>query len=388
MGTWLVSIPAVQEATGVSHGVLGALLLLLGLGGVVGMQASGALSQRFGSRVVTIGFAAAFAAFVNLPLHATGTLSLGIALFVFGLANGAVDVAMNEQAVLIERLYRRPIMSAFHAFWSVGAAIGALAGSMIQRAQVDPAWTPVVATVITLIAIVLVGSRLVAPGSTEDAAREHTPSRPAEAPGMSSATRRRVIGFGALAFLLMLSEGVANDWSALHAVEHLDVPNATAGLAYAVFAVSMTVGRLVVDRVAGRYGPAFVVRYGAALAALGILVVMVSPAFLITAVGWCLFGLGLAGVVPQLFTAAGNISPSRQSIIMSRVVGAGYVGQLAGPAVVGAAAGLVGLNLAFILPLAFCVLAVAIAGIVTPRKDDAPDHPAQKHDSDTHAECA
>jgi hypothetical protein len=70
------------------------------------------------------------------------------------------------------------------------------------------------------------------------------------------------------------------------------------------------------------------------------------------------------------------------------VVGAGYVGQLAGPAVVGAAAGLVGLSLAFVLPLAFCVLAVAIAGIVTPRKDDAPDHSAPAPDADAHAECA
>lgn len=90
----------------------------------------------------------------------------------------------------------------------------------------------------------------------------------------------------------------------------------------------MTIGRLLVDRIAGRFGPAFVVRWGSALAALGILIVMVAPSFLLAATGWALFGLGLSGVVPQLFTAAGNISPARQSIIMSRVVGAGYVGQL------------------------------------------------------------
>ena len=174
-----------------------------------------------------------------------------------------------------------------------------------------------------------------------------------------------MIGFGVLAFLLMLAEGVANDWSALHAVEHLDQPPSAAALAYATFAVAMTVGRLTVDRIAGRFGPAFVVRYGSLAAAVGIGVVMISPVFGLTLVGWAVFGLGLAGVVPQLFTAAGNISSTNQSIILSRVVGAGYVGQLAGPALVGVVAGWVGLNLAFALPLIFCVVAVVVAPIVS-----------------------
>jgi MFS family permease len=92
---------------------------------------------------------------------------------------------------------------------------------------------------------------------------------------------------------------------------------------------------------------------------------MVSPAFWLTLAGWAIFGLGLSGVVPQLFTAAGNISRTRQSIILSRVVGAGYVGQLAGPALVGLLAGWIGLNLAFALPLVVCVVAIVVAPVVT-----------------------
>ena len=182
-----------------------------------------------------------------------------------------------------------------------------------------------------------------------------------------------MIGFGVLAFLLMLAEGVANDWSALHAVEHLNRPPSAAALAYATFAVAMTVGRLTVDRIAGRFGPAFVVRFGSLAAAIGIGVVMISPVFGLTLVGWAVFGLGLAGVVPQLFTAAGNISATQQSIVLSRVVGAGYVGQLAGPALVGVVAGWVGLNLAFALPLVFCVVAVVVAPIVSRPEDTDVD---------------
>lgn len=365
MAAWLVSIPAVQQRTGVSHATLGLLLLVLGAGGVIGMQVAGYAITRWGSKVVTGAALALYVVAVNLPVHTTGTVTLGVALLIFGLANGAVDVSMNDQAVIVERGYGRPIMSAFHAFWSVGGAVGALIGA----AALGLGYQVSAAVLIASVAAAIGGAicvRLLLPrepvGATEAVG---DPAAPSATTPANRSLRRRVIGFGVLAFLLMLAEGVANDWSALHAVEHLDQPPSAAALAYATFAVAMTVGRLTVDRIAGRFGPAFVVRYGSLAAAVGIGVVMISPVFPLTLVGWAVFGLGLAGVVPQLFTAAGNISSTNQSIILSRVVGAGYVGQLAGPALVGVVAGWVGLNLAFALPLIFCAVAVVVAPIVS-----------------------
>ncbi|HEY5785389.1 MAG TPA: MFS transporter [Microlunatus sp.] len=366
MAAWLVSIPAVQQRTGVSHATLGLLLLVLGAGGVIGMQIAGYAIARWGSKVITAAALALYVLAVNLPVHSTDTLTLGAALLVFGLANGAVDVSMNDQAVIVERGYGRPIMSAFHAFWSVGGAVGALIGAAALGLGYQVSVAVLIASAAAAIGGVVCG-RLLAP-------REPVPtSASVDDPGAAAVAsaadgrsiRRRVIGFGVLAFLLMLAEGVANDWSALHAVEHLDQPPSAAALAYATFAVAMTVGRLTVDRIAGRFGPAYVVRYGSLAAAVGIGVVMISPALPLTLVGWAVFGLGLAGVVPQLFTAAGNIGSTNQSIILSRVVGAGYVGQLAGPALVGVVAGWVGLNLAFALPLIVCVVAVVVAPIVS-----------------------
>ena len=129
MAAWLVSIPAVQQRTGVSHATLGLLLLVLGAGGVIGMQIAGYAIARWGSKIVTGAALALYVVAVNLPVHTTGTLTLGLALLIFGLANGAVDVSMNDQAVIVERGYGRPIMSAFHALWSVGGAVGALIGA-------------------------------------------------------------------------------------------------------------------------------------------------------------------------------------------------------------------------------------------------------------------
>ena len=373
LAAWLVNIPPVQERTGISHATLGILLLILGLGGVVGMQISGFVIARFGSRVVSLAALAVFVLAVNLPAHATGAVFLGVALFVFGLGNGSLDVAMNDQAVIVEREYGRPIMSAFHAFWSIGGAAGALFGAASQGFDLSLSTSVLAAAIVAAvvgvasIALMLPGAHAVTPAAEPDTTVEKATVRP------QAGIRGRVIAFGVLAFLLMMAEGVANDWAALHAVDHLGEPNARAALAYATFAVAMTVGRLTVDRIAHRFGPAFVVRYGSVAAAVGITAVMLSPAFPLTLVGWAVFGLGLAGVVPQLFTAAGNISSTGQSIILSRVVGAGYVGQLAGPALIGLLAGWVGLNLAFVLPLVVCVVAIVVAPVVTPRASPTGD---------------
>jgi MFS family permease len=151
----------------------------------------------------------------------------------------------------------------------------------------------------------------------------------------------------------------------LHAVERLHQPEAAASLAYGTFAVLMTVGRLTVDRVAHRFGPRFVVRFGSLTAAVGIGLVVISPVYPLTVLGWAIYGVGLAGIVPQLFTAAGNLPSVRPSVVLARVVGAGYVGMLAGPALIGAAASSFGLGNAFIIPLVFCLVGVALAGSVS-----------------------
>ena len=387
LAAWLVNIPPVQEKTQVSHATLGILLLILGLGGVVGMQISGFVINRLGSKIVSFAALAVFVLAVNLPVHATGAVTLGVALFVFGLGNGSLDVAMNDQAVIVEREYGRPIMSAFHAYWSIGGAVGALFGAAMQGLQLGLDASVLIAAVVTaIVGIAAIGRML--PRTSVVPSADITAADPADSVAATSSRRPqpgirgRVIAFGVLAFLLMMAEGVANDWAPLHAVDHLQQPNATAALAYATFAVAMTVGRLTVDRIAYRFGPAFVVRYGSTAAAVGIAVVMISPAFALTLVGWAIFGIGLAGVVPQLFTAAGNISSTGQSIILSRVVGAGYVGQLAGPALIGILAGWVGLNLAFVLPLLVCVIAIVVAPVVTPRRTpvDVEDADQQSND--------
>ena len=173
--------------------------------------------------------------------------------------------------------------------------------------------------------------------------------------------------------MIMLCEGAANDWSALHLKDVLGAPASTAAFAYGTFAAAMTIGRLLADRVSARFGAMAILRYGAAIAAVGITIAAVSPWIWSAFAGWALFGLGLSGCVPQLFSAAGHADPAAAGTNVSRVAGLGYVGMLAGPAVIGWMTHVVALNHAFLLLTVMCGIAAATAGVLRPAADREPE---------------
>lgn len=364
MGMWVVHIPGIEHRTGISHAVLGWLLLLLGAGAFAGMQAVGPLTDRFGARVVVPLSAALCSAAVVLPGLATNVWTLGAALLVLGVGNGCLDVGMNAHAVQVERGYRRPVMSAFHAAFSIGGVLAALAGSRTLSLGWSPATTLGAAALGGLAVAALAAPALL----RHDVIRPLNDVAPAAKPRQR--TPRHIWMLAVLALMIMLCEGVANDWSTLHLRQVLDATPATAALAYGAFATAMTVGRLLADRATARFGPVAILRYGASVAALGLTAAALSPWIPLALAGWAVFGAGLSGCVPQLLSAAGHSDQDTAGVNVSRVAGLGYLGMLAGPAVIGPLTHVLPLNLAFFLPVACCVIAACLAGILRPR------HPA------------
>ncbi|MET9606739.1 MFS transporter [Streptomyces sp. NPDC006512] len=369
MGMWIVHIPAVEARTGIGHALLGWLLLLLGGGAFAGMRLAGPLTDRFGARAAVPVSAALCGAALVLPALARDAWTLGAALFVLGFGNGCLDVGMNTHAVRVERGYGRPVMSAFHAVFSIGGVLAALAGALAlgRGLGVTAALT---ATALGALAVAALAAPALLPASSPEPATATPEPETTAGAGRGAAPR---IGFLAvLAFMLMLCEGVANDWSALHLRDALGAPAATAALAYGSFATAMTVGRLLTDRLAARIGPAAVLRHGCALAAAGLTLAVAAPGVPLALAGWTLFGAGLAGCVPQLFSAAGHADPDRAGANVSRVAGLGYLGMLAGPAVIGPLADLVSLDLALLLPVLFCAAAALAARTLREAPDPAP----------------
>ncbi|WXG66632.1 MFS transporter [Rhodococcus sovatensis] len=358
---WVVHIPSIERRTDISHATLGSLLLVLAAGAIVGMQASGPLSDRYGSdRLVNISGSLLAVALLG-PALSTHMVTLGLSLFAFGMFNGSLDVSMNSQAVDVERTYMRPIMSAFHALFSVGGVIGSLVGAATLATDIPIVVSMGGSALLGLAAVALCRPYLLDVSNTLDGPQQATPE---VGHGRFSA---RVLALGALAFALLLSEGVANDWSTLQVKEHLGASDGTAALAFGFFAATMTVGRFCADRVSGRFGPVAVVRYGNLIAAAGMLLVFVSDWLPLTLAGWAAFGLGLSGSVPQIFSSAGNLGSGAAATNMSRVVGMGYVGFLAGPAVIGWSSHFLSLTTAMVVPLVLTSIAAAAAGVVRPR---------------------
>ncbi|MFE5813088.1 MFS transporter [Streptomyces sp. NPDC056479] len=368
MGTWVVHIPAIEERVGISHAVLGGLLVVLGLGAFVGMQVAGPLTDRLGARIVVPAGGILCGAALVLPGLARDPWTLAGALLLFGFCNGCLDVSMNAHAVHVEKAYGRPVMSGFHATFSVGGVLASLVGAGAASAGLNPA-AGMAAMGAAGIVIALAAARALlpaAPAVQSPGSAEETETSPAvKRPG----TTGRVWLLAVLALMVMLCEGAANDWSALHLKDVLGAPASTAAFAYGTFAAAMTIGRLLADRFVARFGSMAILRYGAAAAAVGITLVALGPWMWAAFTGWALFGLGLSGCVPQLFSAAGHADPSAAGANVSRVAGLGYVGMLAGPAVIGWLTHLVALNHAFVLLTLLCATTAVGARVLRPGSD-------------------
>ncbi|XVQ09836.1 MFS transporter [Spirillospora sp. CA-255316] len=352
--SWVPRIPEVKAALGLGDAELGAALAGPALGAVIAMAAAGALVVRLGSRPVTRVSLAAFCALPALVGPAPSGPALFAALAAWGAAMGCLDVAMNSAGMAVQRLYGRPIMSGLHACFSGGALAGVAAGSVAAHLSV-----PVPVHLAGGGAIALAAGLVVTRGLLP---ADHDAQ--AHGPALARPTGRLLL-LSALAFAALLSEGAVADWSAVYLRETLHTGAGTAGAGYAAFAVAMTVGRLAGDRMVARFGPVRVVGVlgGVSAAALGAaLAIGAAPAAF---AGLAALGLGLACVVPVVFTAAAHVTDAPGPAIAT-VSTCGYLGFIAGPPLIGAIAQLIGLGPALGLVAALAGLMALSARAVRP----------------------
>jgi MFS family permease len=349
-GNWAVRIPVVKADLDLSDASLGAALLVSAAGALISMPLAGALSARFGSRSATAGSALVFFLVAPLLGLAPSLPWLVPTLLVFGMAYGALDVAMNAQAVTVERAGDRPLMSSFHAAFSGGALAGSLTGALAAAADL-PLAVHLGATGLVL----LVVSAPLFPAMLREYGRAERPS--GERGPLFAWPRGRLLPLAVIAAVVLLAEGAVGDWSAVYLRQELDAAAGTAGLAFTAFSLTMVAGRLAGDRLVAAWGRVRAVRVSASVALAGGLVVVLAPSVLAVVVGFAGLGLGLACVVPLVFGAAAGDDPE-PGPALAAVSTPGYVGFLLGPPAIGGLAELAGLGSALAL------LPVLLAGVV------------------------
>lgn len=345
--SWAPRIPEVKAHLHLSNVSLGFALFAPAIGAVVAMPAVGALVTRHSSKTVLAGAILAFSA-PPVLIGLCGSLPpLFVVLLAWGVGIGALEVSMNTQAVTVQAAHARPVMAGLHAWYSigalVGAGLGALAASMALPVEVHLA---------------------VAGGCALGAGLASTP-RLIRAPSETDHDRRfpklerRLVALGAMSFACLLCEGAAADWSAVYLRDSLFASAGIAGLAYAVFSAAMAAGRLGGDRLTVALGERHLVMLSGAIAAVGFGVGLAIGTVASTIVGFGALGLGLACVLPLVFSAAGRVGVPAPSI--AAVTTSGYLGFLAGPPTIGAISGLAGLQptLGIVVALAAAITAIS-----------------------------
>ncbi|WP_210639677.1 MULTISPECIES: MFS transporter [unclassified Pseudomonas] len=350
IAAWAPLVPYAKVRADLDEGTLGLLLLCLGVGSILAMPISGALAARFGCRRVLSGGTLLIC--LALPLLATMTSLpwLVAALFLFGAGLGTVDSTVNLQAVIVERASGKTMMSGFHGMFSLGGIIGAAGVSALLGLGLSPLGATLVVNAVLLVALFKAAPHLLPYGS--------------ESSGPAFAIPHGVVLFiGILCFIVFLAEGAVLDWSAVFLTTERAVDTAYAGLGYAAFALTMTVGRLTGDSVVHRLGAKRVIIYGGAIAATGFLLATLAPMWQAALLGYALVGAGCSNIVPVLYTAVGKQTLMPEAIAVPAITTIGYAGILAGPALIGFVAHGSSLSFAFGL-IALSLVAVAASGKV------------------------
>jgi MFS family permease len=354
-GSWAPRIPAIKHHVGVGDGGLGAALTGMAIGLFAGTRIAGRVADRFGSRAaIRVGTPLLCASLIG-PAVADDLASLTAVLVVLGVLGGFLDVAMNAQAVAVERGYARPIMSSLHGVWSVGLLAGSGGAAVAAAAGASPTLHFALAAAVLAVPAVLLLRDLLRPEAEPATAG----AAAAPAAGVRLLLAPAVLLLGLIAFSSFVGEGSAADWSAVYLHDDLHAGGALAATAFLAFSLTMAASRFTADRLVARFGPTPVVRTGGIVAACGLAAGLAihRPAAAVTA--FALLGLGLAPVVPITFSAAGNTGLGSTGVVLGRVVTIGYVGSIVGPVAIGALAAAIGLRTALLLPVA---LALVVAG--------------------------
>jgi MFS family permease len=351
LATWASRIPAIRDQTRTSTAQLGIALFAAAVGAVLAMNVAGSVMARHGSRPVTTAMSWLLCMSLLLLALAPNWPVLVACLFVFGVANGAMDVGMNTQAVEIEHHWKRPILSSFHACYSLGGLAGAGVSSILAARHIAPL-PHFAGTSIVFGGLIALATPLLLP-VTEDVSPPVERSRFKRPP-------LAILILCAIVFCIVLGEGAIADWSALY-LTSIGATLAVAAAGYAVFSLAMAATRFCGDSVTLLIGKLGAIRLGAVVATAGLAFALLIPAPVSAIIGMGIVGAGFAVVFPTAISLAGSTPRIEAGAAIATVTTFGYVGLLIGPILIGGAASVVTIHSA----LGIVVALSAIASVLT-----------------------
>lgn len=354
IGVWATNLPVLAQRAGLGEAQLGLMLLCFAAGAILAMMRASVLLRRAGAGTVSAVSAGLFGVCMALVGQISGFRSAAGVAFLCGLTFGTLDVAMNKATATLELRKGRPIMASFHALFSAGTLLAAIVYAQFLSFGLSMTTSLGVAGLLIVLTATTAG--VLGRGSdwTDPPVASHGTAAP-PAPG------RRVLILGVMAAVAFMAEGALMDWGPYYMVHMLGTAESTGAYGYACFAGMMTLGRLVGDRAKRMIGAVPLFAASALLVAASLAAIVLMPWVPVAMIAMGCAGLGIANMVPLVFSSAGQIGAADGGRAMSTVIGMGYGAILVAPAGIG----LIAQNSSLRISLGLVVLIVAAVTILS-----------------------
>lgn len=351
ISTWAPMIPMIKERLHIEADILGLLLLCIGISAFIVIPIGGLLGKKFGCKKVMVTTGSLFAIVLVALSCLPNVWSYAICLILVGAIMGCTEVCMNINAVVVEKLSQKRMMSSMHGFWSVGCFCSAGLFSILAKMGLDVFFIAIIHCLIILAIVIFFG-------------RYFLDYKSANSESAIAIPKGIVVLFGILACVSFLGEGAIMDWGGVFLAEVKDVELSLAGVGYAVFSVAMLIMRLIGDKVVQFLGEEKAVVLGSSLAGLGFLWIIIIDNFYLMLVGFILLGLGAANIVPVLYSLLQYQKDMPINAAVTAVTCMGYTGVILGPAILGFIAQGIGIISVFYLLMILFIVQVVMAKYV------------------------
>ncbi|MBD0278798.1 MAG: MFS transporter [Flavisolibacter sp.] len=348
--SWASRIPTIRQQLGLTETLLGLVLFALPVGSLLSLSLSGWLIDKWGSKRVVITALLLYSVVLFSIGLASSVFGLVIILFFFGMLGNTVNIAVNTQAVGVEKLYGRSIMASFHGLWSLAGFTGAALGTLMMGKSISPFYHFLFILGFVFL-ITAITSKFTLPVDEKHSSNQALFVWP----------DKSLVYLGIISFCAMMCEGAMFDWSGIYFEKVIGAEKGWIGAGYTGFMCTMATGRFIADSVVNRFGLKATLQGSGILIATGLLLAVAYPSFLPSLVGFLLVGFGVSSIVPLVYSAAGKSKTFSAGRALAAVSTIGFFGFLLGPPMIGLIAGASSLRISFsviaFMGLCVCLLA-------------------------------
>lgn len=338
--TWASRIPEIQSGLKLNDAELGSILILLPAGVIITMPFAAILLTKFTSRKTMLIASLLYVLLLNLLGLSNNVWEIGSILFLFGAARNLFNISINTQAVGVQNEIEKPILSSFHGVWSIAGLAGAAVASMLISLDIKLITHFNVVSLVSLVFIIPTYQF-----TFKDKALTNTSQKGILFPDHA------LMKLGFIAFFGMVCEATMSEWGVIYFIKVVHAPKSYVTLGYIAYLTSMTLGRIVGDRLTRKYGPTIHLKIAALLVFIGVGVVLIFPNLITSTIGYFIVGFGLSCIMPLVFSLASKNSLLPPGPAITSISTVGYLGFLIGPPLIGYISFSINIKVAFILIL-------------------------------------